>query len=221
LGRTGEAERSEEELAQEFRKVIETTKGIVLCQPASQNIDRVISFYQAAKACGRIFVMDIYTANVLNELKRLGHIDLPTPSVRQPDIRVFSPLALTKKMEKFLGKNNTKRFRLFGISGKTIAMKQEKIVMLVRPSMLPDLKLMGLKNGALIYSHWQVYREKPYQLRLEKYLKTRGFSDCYLHTSGHAFEEDIKKVITGLSPKRIVPIHTFCPEAFYHFTENP
>ncbi len=209
LGRTGEAECTEEELEAQFKQVIanrqgmDKNSGIVLCQPTSQNIDRVVSFYKAAKACGKIFVMDIYTANLLYELKKLGNDDLPVPSLWRPDIRVFS-----------------RRFRAYGISGRTIGRKQKQIVMLVRPSVLADLKLMKLKNGTLIYSQWQAYRDKPYQVRLEEYLKSRNFSFCYLHTSGHAFEEEIKKVIKGLSPKEIVPIHTFCPEAFAKFDQN-
>lgn len=226
LGRAGEEECTEEELEAQCKQVIanqqamDQKSGIVLCQPTSQNIDRVVSFYKAAKACGKIFVMDIYTANLLYELKKLGNDDLPVPSLWRPDIRVFYPMMLTKKMEKLLGKQYTKRFRAYGISGKAISRKQNEIVMLDRPSMLADLKLMRLKNGTLIYSQWQVYRDKPYQVRLEEYLKSRGFTDCYLHTSGHAFEEDIKKVIKGLSPKEIVPIHTFCPEAFARFDQN-
>ena len=217
LGRTGESNYSEDQLAAEFKRVMEKEAGIVLCQPTSQNIDRIISFYKAAKDCGRTFVMDIYTANVLSEMRRPGHEGLPVPSLLRPDLRVFHPLMLTGKMDKILGKHNAKRFRGCSISVKMIGRAQKQIVMLVRPSMLTDLKRMNLKNGILIYSQWQAYRNKPYQRRMEEYLKKRGFSDVYLHTSGHAFSEEIKKVITGLSPKEIVPIHTFCPEAFDQF----
>ncbi len=220
LDRASETERTEEELAEEFRLVMEKSRGIVLCQPTSQNVDRVISFYQAAKACGKTFVMDIYTANVMNELKRFGREDLPAPSLWRPDIRVFRPLMLTKKMETLLGKKYSCRFLSRGISGKMIGRNQKQIVMLVRPSALADLKLMGLKGGTLIYSQWEAYRDRPYQARMEEYLRSRGFDDCYLHTSGHAFEEDIRKVIKGLSPEEIVPIHTFYPEAFFRFHKN-
>ncbi|MEL7655815.1 MAG: MBL fold metallo-hydrolase RNA specificity domain-containing protein, partial [Bacillota bacterium] len=176
-----------------------------------------ISFHKAAKACGKIFVIDIYTASLFRELKKLGNDDLPVPSLLRPDIRVFSPLVLSNKMGKLLGKKSVKSFRAYRITGKMIGKKQNQVVMLIRPSMLPELKGMRLKPGVLIFSMWQVYRQKSYQIRLEEYLRSRGFSDCYLHTSGHAFEEDIRKLITGLSPKEIVPIHTICPEAFFKF----
>ena len=220
LDRTGEKECTEEELTEEFRLTMEKSSGIVLCQPTSQNIDRIISFYKAAKASGKIFVMDIYTANVLSELKKITREDLPIPSLWRPDLRVYYPRMLTKKMRKLLGGKYSRRFRAYAVSGKKIKRKQKQIVMLIRPSALPDLKLTGLRDGTLIYSQWLAYRDKPYQIRLENYLKARGFSDCYLHTSGHAFEKDIKKVIKELSPKEIVPIHTFCRSAFFEFCQN-
>lgn len=220
LDRTDEQECSEEDMVDKFKGVMEKTKGIVLCQPTSQNIDRVISFYKAAKACGRTFIMDVYTANVLSELNRISHEDLPIPSLLRPDVRVFSPLLLTKKMKKLMGDKRVRRFPLYGVSGKDVGRKQGQIAMLVRPASLPDLKRMGLKDGALIYSQWQAYRDKPYQVRLEEFLRSCRFTDCYLHTSGHAFKSAIKKVIRELSPKEIVPIHTFCPQAFCDFHPN-
>ncbi len=227
LGRSEETERTEEELEAEFKRVMEKSRGIVLCQPTTQHIDRMISFYKAAKSCGKIFVMDIYTANLFYELSKilkapssLSFHELPVPSLWRPDIRVFYPLMLTQKIKKKLGKQYAKRFRAHGISKKMIQKKQEQLVMLVRPSVLADLKQMRLEGGVLIYSKWQAYRDKPYQVRFEKELKSRGFSDYYLHTSGHAFEEEIQKIIGGLSPKRIVPIHTFCPEAFFAYSQR-
>ena len=244
LGRTGESKCTEEELEAQLKQVIKGSGGIVLCQPASQNIDRIISFYRAARVCGKIFVMDIYSANLLYELQKIqrhetqrvdshepgitgaiglsmaGGRDLPVPSFLKPDIRVFYPIALTKKIDLLLGKKYTGRFHLYGITKASIRKKQKQIVMLVRPSTLPDLKMMKLKEGNLIYSMWRIYREKPYQVRLEDYLESKHFDECYLHTSGHAFEEDIKKMIETLSPKEIVPIHTFYPEEFLRFSQK-
>jgi len=219
LGRKGETRLTEEELQREAAKIIGKSKGIVLVQPSSQNIDRIISFYHAARACGRILVIDIYMANLLYELNRLGH-HLPVPSLRNPYMRVFYPSLLTKKVQQAFGKKYLSRFRLYAVSASQITKKQKSIVMTVRPSMLFDLKLMKLKQGDYIYSLWRAYRSKPQQIKLENYLKSQGFTDRYLHTSGHAFEEDIKRVIRGLDPKRIIPIHTFCPEAFLSFSDK-
>jgi len=36
-----------------------------------------------------------------------------------------------------------------------------------------------------------------------------GSGKVYVHTSGHATVEDLKKFQTALNPKLLVPIHTF------------
>ena len=232
LGRAGEKEITEKQLQSLFQEILLTEKGIVLCQPSSQNIDRIISFYEAAVKEEKTFVMDIYTANLLYELNKIEKKNccksilsrksrrIPTPGLLHPDIRVYAPLTLTKKMDHVLGPKYGKRFKTCRISRWMIRRKQNRIVMLIRPAMLPDLKMMGLKNGILVYSMWQAYRNKPYQVKLENYLKSKDFSDRYLHTSGHAFKPAIKKVIKGLSPKEIVPIHTFEPEVFFEFSKR-
>lgn len=219
LGRTGETNLTEAEIEKEAEQIMRRSRGIVLVQPASQNIDRIISFYHAAKNCGKIFVMDSYTANLFYELNKLGNC-LPKPSFLEPNIRVFFPSVLTKRMKISFGGRYGRRYRLNSITRSQISKKQKDIVMMVRPSMLSDLKLMGLKNGDFIYSLWQVYRNKPHQEAMENWLKSRGFQDWYLHTSGHAFEPEIRRVIEGLDPKKIIPIHTFCPECFLDFSEK-
>jgi ribonuclease J len=40
----------------------------LLFQCSSQNIDRLVSFYRASLQLDRIFVVDVFTANVLHEL---------------------------------------------------------------------------------------------------------------------------------------------------------
>ena len=41
----------------------------------------------------------------------------------------------------------------------------------------------------------------------------------YLHTSGHAYVDTIKKVIEMVHPKTIIPMHTECADVFINFDE--
>jgi len=59
----------EEDLEDEFVRVVNETKGIVLVTTASQNIERLVTIFRAAKRTGRILIIDIYTAEVLDSLK--------------------------------------------------------------------------------------------------------------------------------------------------------
>jgi ribonuclease J len=41
------------------------------------------------------------------------------------------------------------------------------------------------------------------------YLKIRGLTINYLHTSGHADAETLHRMVDAIRPKNLVPIHTF------------
>ena len=67
---------------------------------------------------------------------------------------------------------------------------------------------------------WQGYRDSQYQQKFEKYLQNSGFKLMALHTSGHASVSDIKRLIAGLNPKKVIPIHTMTPDAFMDFSDK-
>jgi ribonuclease J len=112
FGRQDEEVMTEQDLEERLVKKLEDFTGPVLFQSSSQNIDRLVSFYRAASRLGRIFVVDIYTANVLYELRQLGN-NLPYPSEAYKNIKVFYPYRLTQKIFMKLARNTPNAFRLF------------------------------------------------------------------------------------------------------------
>lgn len=70
------------------------------------------------------------------------------------------------------------------------------------------------QNGLLLYSLWEGYSNNEYQKEFEFFLAKTGFITKRIHTSGHAEISDIKKVVVGLKPKRIVPVHTMKPDIY-------
>lgn len=213
FGRQYEQILSEYQLENEIVDIIKNHPAPVLFQSSSQNIDRLVSFYRASLKSDRLFVIDVYTANVLYELRQLGN-RLPYPSIEYPNIKVFYPYYLTQKIFKQIGEVYAKRFSAFHISKDRLKEVQNQAVMLVRPSMIKDIARCDLQNGIFIYSLWQGYRDSQSQNALEKMLKNAGFIIKLLHTSGHASIVDIRRVITALVPKKIVPIHTMVPDSF-------
>jgi len=83
-----------------------------------------------------------------------------------------------------------------------------------------DIEIAGLKNGLFIYSMWSGYRDSEYQKEFEEYLNRAGFVADVLHTSGHATISDIRRLITGLEPKQIIPIHTMSPDSFIGLSDR-
>ena len=219
LGRLDEHIMTEAGLENLVIKRMKDNNVPLLFQCSSQNIDRLVSLYRAAIRLKRLFVIDVYTANVLYELKQLGN-KLPFPSPDYPNIKVFYPYYLTRRIFNKIGQIYARRFSDFHISREQIKILQGEIVMACRPSMLMDIKRCKLHDGVFLYSMWQGYRDDPRQRSFEKYLEEAGFSTESLHTSGHAGINDIQRIINEVNPKKVIPIHTLYPEKFYDFSTN-
>jgi len=116
---------------------LKNSNGIALFQASSQNIDRIVSFYRAALRLGKLFVVDVYTANILHELNALGK-KIPYPSYDK--MKVFYPYRLTQKVFNEIGAEYAKRFSAYHMPKEQLNAWQNEIVMLVRPSMKKDLE---------------------------------------------------------------------------------
>jgi ribonuclease J len=217
IGRTDEQTMTEESLED---AVVERMQGVdapLLFQCSSQNIDRLVSFYKASLRLKRIFVADIYTANVLYELRQLKN-KLPYPSPNYRNIRVFFPHRLTQRIFDEIGEEYARRFSQYHISRERLNEEQNHIIMTCRPSMRIDIQRCRVRDGVFLYSLWRGYRDEAYQQTFEESLAKAGFSLESLHTSGHATVADIKRLINGLDPQKLIPIHTMHPDAFGDFS---
>jgi ribonuclease J len=219
FGRQDEQVLTEEELENQAADMMNHCSGPVLFQSSSQNVDRLVSFFRASLKAKRLFVVDVYTANVLFELRQLGN-DLPYPSEQYSNIKVFYPYYLTQRVFNEIGEKYAKRFSAFHMPKDKLKEVQNQAVMLVRPSMSKDIERCKLQNGTFLYSMWQGYRNSEPQLKLEQMLQSAGFLTKSLHTSGHASVSDINRVILNIDSKKIVPIHTMTPDAFTDISGN-
>jgi len=60
-----------------------------------------------------------------------------------------------------------------------------------------------LPNAELIYSLWKGYFDKE-----KAFWDKNKVPVHFIHTSGHAFIDDLKRFADALQPKAIIPIHT-------------
>lgn len=65
MGRTSEICRTEDDLEDEYLSVIRKSQGAVLYYCSSQNIDRLVTAFRAARRSNKLFVIDFYTATIL------------------------------------------------------------------------------------------------------------------------------------------------------------
>ncbi len=213
FGRDEEDFLTEKDIEDMMIDIVKNTKGMVLIQQSSQNIDRLVSFYRAARQTERLFVVDIYTAHVLNTLRE--HARLPYPSSKFTNLRVFYPRRLSNRIVNKLGKSFLNKFSRYKITKEEIADKSSNIMMLVRPSLLSDLMMINSFEGAsYIYSLWEGYQEEDSMQEMLNYIQLQNINSYQLHTSGHASINTLKKVVRTLKPAKVIPIHTFHPDKY-------
>ena len=94
--------------------------------------------------------------------------------------------------------------------------------MIFRPSML-DSDFGGElpETTCCIFSRWQGYLKQPEWERIRDKLAAAGGNLIDMHTSGHAFVDDVTMFVEEVRPAEVIPIHTFEPEALrFHFVNS-
>jgi ribonuclease J len=208
IGRVGGHPLTETDIEKEFVKTFKGNKGINLIYTSGQNIDRLVSIYRACKRTGKILAIDFYIANILKELAEFGAI--PYPSMNFPEIKVFFPYRLSRMISNQGNQQLLYQFKNYKITKEQIDNQYDKIVMIVRPSMLKDLSYFKkLEGGIFIYSMWNGYKQEKTTKDFINFLIDKEMTEIQIHTSGHADRDSLKRMVEVLKPKNLVPIHTF------------
>ena len=199
----------ESDLVEKLSDRMHETKGIVLAAFSGQNIDRFVSFYKAALKCRRTFVVDLYVAELL---RAIGRKSLPDPT--SSALRVYLPHRTKLKIVRDSRFDLVAPYKHRRIYPSELKRRAGNLVMSFRPSMAGDLHAADCLSGAcLVYSMWPGYlkRSNP---NLRDWCEANGIGFDIVHTSGHASEADLRRLISAIKPKALIPIHTLAPERF-------
>lgn len=186
-----------EELAvTEFRNAT----GPIFVLQSSTNIDRVVTMYRAAKRSSRVFLQEVYMADVTSAVGG----SIPNPAFND----VYAFITNPKRHDALV------KYRRMG----KVRMAKTPFVMCVRSSMLRYLKnlskLMSFEGGLLVYSMWSGYQQQPAMSSFIKGCENMGLRLVSLHTSGHADPDTIRALIERVQPTKIIPVHTENAEWF-------
>ena len=216
--RSNEKHTTENELENRFVDLMNETDGIVLLSLSSQNIDRIVTIFKAAKRTSRMLIIDFYTAEILRLLEPFARI----PQATWPGIRVCYPWRVAQRFEKMGQKALLDRHRKNGIRWTRLNEIRKKAVMMVRPGFLPDIKKhLDLEGALWIYSMWSGYLKRSDQLkRFKNYLDQNGVRFEHIHTSGHATISSLKRLVEAIKPDTVIPIHSFHLEQFAEHFPN-
>jgi len=216
--RSDEIAITEEELEDAFVQVISETRGIVMVSASSQNIDRLVTIFKAAQRSQRRFIIDFYTAEVLEVLGKYARL----PQASWSRIRVCYPRFLADRFEELGLKYILTKHRTNGIKWTKLREIESQSVMLVRPGFRWDIrKFLNLKNATWVYSMWPGYFETSKPLNeLRSYFEEKDVRIEYLHTGGHAKAQDLITLTEALKPSTVIPIHSAHAEKYKDYFLN-
>lgn len=188
----------EEDLEKIGIEYLKQKRGPAFILMSAMNIDRLITANNIAKATSRVFLEDLYTADIVSSLSS----ELPNPN-RANNVRVFTTggNSLYQRLQKYGDAKIGKR-----------EIANTPFLMCIRQSMANYLEklneLVSFEDGVLFYGMWKGYMEQPEMKEFLAHLEQKGIKIHILHTSGHADVDTIKALIEATKPIMIAPIHT-------------
>lgn len=218
LGRTGTEEgfETESDLEERFVEAFRQTEGMHFVWTSSQNIDRIVTIFRAAKKTGRLLLIDPYTAVVLEATGRDT-----IPQSHWPEVRLYVPQSQRVSIKKkglFAELDRHSRNRVYPEALPDLA---GKAVMLFRPMAMSDRGVASVLDGAgFTYSMWDGYLKEDTSRRVLRWLERHGIAWASIHTSGHASTADLQRFAAALAPRALVPIHSFETGRFPEFFDN-
>ena len=218
LGRAGTSKGfvTETGLERKFIRAIEETKGIHFVWTSAQNIDRTVTIFRAATRTGRVLVIDLYTAVIL---EATGKQSIPQSGWK--DVKLYVPQRQREHVKNNKLFDDIERHKSNRIYPEMLPQLSRRAVMLFRPMMITDRGVKSALDGAeLSYSMWEGYLKKESTRSARTWLKQNNIPMQVIHTSGHASVKDLKRFAGALAPRRLVPIHSFETSRFGEFFDN-
>ena len=213
---TGGKYPTEGDLEGKFVSAFRKTEGIHFVWTSSQNIDRLVTIFRAAKRTLRALVIDLYTAAILEATGRNT-----IPQSHWDGVKLYVP-----HQQRVFIKNNKlfdvlRRHARNRIYPKELPRLGGRAVMLFRPMAMDDRGVQAAIEGArFTYSMWQGYLKADSSQRVVQWLETNGIPWESIHTSGHASVADLQRFAAALAPRSLVPIHFFETGRFAEFFDN-
>ena len=197
-----ERENIQEELLEEIAvNYIQGKNDPIFIMMSAQNIDRLVTAQNIADQADRVFLQDIYTAQIAKSC-----------NVLSDKARVF--MTGGDKQYQQLQQFNSVKIGKYEIA-------KTPFLMCIRQSMKNYLAklndLVSFEGGVLFYGMWKGYMEQPEMKEFLDWMVSKGVKVHILHTSGHADATTVDRIIKKVCPQIIIPIHTENANWFYKY----
>lgn len=232
-----ESSLTELNVEEKITDIVNKTENLVICGYPIRDLDRLQSFYLAAKNTGRNLVIEpkqAYLLKLFNESENLrGLYPNPTDS----HIKIYLPKGewglIDKDIELYSRKLFDEDYKIWArefldyenkVDYRDISAKQNEMMFSLSDFKLQELIDIKPKEG----SSYVRSLTEPFDLemefkqkRIENWFTRFGLISSekhwhQIHVSGHGDGEQIKNVIDGANAKKLIPIHTEPGNEEYH-----
>ncbi|AUB84085.1 MBL fold metallo-hydrolase [Candidatus Thiodictyon syntrophicum] len=172
-----------------------------------QNLDRLVSCFRAAKRSGRLLVVDPYQAFVL---MKLAPLSASIPQFTWDGIRVcFAPHQVERLRNAGLMQLVWDMRIAAKVSTDELAENPGAYLMCARAGfgMTKVFDKIGPSRVSLVWSQWSGYWRRG-GCPIREWSERTGVEARFVHSGGHAWPEDLKRLAEALQPKQLVIVHT-------------
>lgn len=218
-------------------EIIQNTKNLIVCGYPIRDLDRLQSFYLAAKQTGRYLAIDPKQAYLLKLFSESDNLKGLYPSPTDKNIKIYMPKGewglLDKDINHYTRKLLDEDYKTWArefldyenyIDYRQIHEKQNEIMLSLSDFKLQELIDIKPDEGSCYIRSLT----EPFDLEMEfKQTRIKNWFEKFgllssekawhqVHVSGHGDGEQIKSVIDGTNAKKLIPIHTSPKNEIYH-----
>jgi len=189
------------ELARDHRE------KLVAVVASGQNVDRLVSCFRAAKRSGRLLVIDPYQAYVLMKLAALSK---NIPQFTWDGVRVsFVPHQVERLKAAGLMDLAGEMSAQGRVSSDQLAAEPERYLMCSRGNygVTKLFDKVGPNNVVVAWSMWSGYWERD-GCAMRKWAERCGVETHFIHSGGHAWPEDLRRLANAIAAKQTIWVHT-------------
>ena len=232
--------KTEFDVEQGSTKIINDTEQLVICGYPIRDLDRLMSFYLAAKNTNRFLVIDLKQAYLLKLFAGSANFSNMYPRPDDAHIKIFLPRGSWGLIDKDLSKFSDKLLRMDykkweqefldypnAIDYRYVAANQKDLIFYCSDFNLQNLIDIKPSPGSTYIRSLT----EPFDVEMEiKEEQIKNWFEHFgiisrerdwhqIHVSGHGDSTQIMRVIDGAQAKKLIPIHTQHDE--YHKRMHP
>ncbi|WP_415280817.1 MBL fold metallo-hydrolase [Candidatus Nitrososphaera sp. FF02] len=221
--------KTEADVENDARRLMNSCRGLVVCSYPPRDLDRLLSFFIAAKESGRSLAIDLKQAYMLKLFQQSDTWKKVLPSPESSQIKIYIPKKswglIDKDPEYWTQKQISQDYDTWerefldyknAVDYRDVAAHQKEMAFFCSDYQLLQLiDVKPMEGSAYIRSVTEPFNDEMElkEERVKRWLVHFGLLKNekawkHSHVSGHGSGDQIKHVIEGSNAKTLIPIHT-------------